>query len=197
MRYLKSAALLALCLVSSAYGDGGRALADGPGALLAVFDAHGNYVGPVVGFEDRPLATVITINGATIMAPISRAPVGTHLSVSQFEWSSSSTLLLYLSSNCSGPPIIETSTIIFGSGESVPVRPSLSIRTGLEATAYIAPDTYSTTFSSQSQIETPFGCSGPVPTFTVTGWLPASTYPLSRNYPEPLTIRMDDRPGSR
>jgi hypothetical protein len=191
MRYLKAAALLALCLACSAYGDDAHAPADGPGALLSIFDAHGKYVGPVVSFEDRTLATAITINGATVIVSITRVPKGAHLSASQFEWASSAPYSLYLSSDCSGPPVILSSTMIIGSGQSVPVRPSLSIRRGAETTLYIAPDTYSTTLVGQSQIEIPFGCSGPG--LTVTGWLPAGTYRLDRQYPEPLTVRMDDR----
>ncbi|WP_147329489.1 hypothetical protein [Paraburkholderia sp. DHOC27] len=196
MRYLKAAALLAVCLACSAYGDDAHKPADGPGALLSVFDARGNYVGPVVGFEDRPLATVITVNGVTVVVPITRLVNGVHLSASKFEWSSSAGLYVYLSTNCSGPPVIFSSTMIIGSGQVVPVRPSLTIRTGSETTLYIAPDTYSTTLVGQSQVETPFGCFGP-PGLTVTGWLPASTYRLDRQYPEPLTIRMDDRQSSR
>lgn len=194
MRYSKATALLALCLACSAYGGDGRDPADGPGAPLAVFDAHGKYVGPLVGFEDRPIATVITANGAIIVVPISRAPSGTHLSASKFEWSNSSALQPYASSNCSGSPVIMSSSIT-GSGETEPVRPSATVRAGTETTAYIAPDAYSTTIAIQSEIEGPFGCS-PFG-LTTTGWLPASTYPVNRNYPEPLTIRMEDHQGRR
>ncbi|WP_114811339.1 hypothetical protein [Paraburkholderia kururiensis] len=199
MHYSIVAALCAVCLASSAYGgDAGEGNSANPGrdpggnagAALEVVDAQGHDVGPLVSFTDRTVATVVSVDGAIIVAPLSRASAGGHLSASQFEWSSSTAFPNYPSTDCSGPPIV-SSTNFVGSGDAAPVRPSLTIRTGSVATAYIAPDTWSTTIAGQSQVESHFGC---IATSTSTsGWLPASTYSLTQNYPEPLTVRFDNR----
>jgi hypothetical protein len=197
MRYLKAAALLVICLASSAYGGNGDAPADGPGALLSVFDAQGRYVGPLVSFEDRGIATVITVNGAIVVVPISRASVGVHYSASKFAWGSSGTLVEYPAATCSGPPTISTAAGGVGAGDTAPVRASVTIREGAETKVYVAPDTYSTTIVSQSQASTPLTPSSCSPSLGLseTGWLPETAYSLNGNYPEPLTIRMDEGHG--
>lgn len=196
MRYSTVAALCAVCLASSAYGgegtsaNPGRDPGESQGAALEVFDAQGHDVGPLVSFTERTVATVVSVDGAIIVAPLSRASAGGHLSASQFEWSSSTTFPNYPSADCSGPPIVSATNLV-GSGDAAPVRPSLTLRTGSVATAYIAPDTWSTTIAGQSQLESNFGCIAT--SRSTSGWLPASTYSLTQNYPEPLTVRFDNR----
>ena len=96
------------------------------------------------------------------------------LKVFQYEWASD--LAAYLSSDCSGTPLI-TSTVS-------QLRPSQIIRQGVDATLYIAGDTYSaqTTFMS-------FNLSGRcLPGDILEAWSPESSYSLTQHYPEPLTI---------
>jgi hypothetical protein len=198
MRYVDATALLVLCLASSAFGADGGTLTDGPGGPLAVFDAQGKYVGPLVSFEDQPLATMITVNDATVIVPISRASSSSgHLSASSFAWSSSTPFLEYPTADCSGPAII-LSTTMTGAGDVAPVRPSITITAGAVSTVYIAPDTYSSTFpnTAQQQVGAP-GCIAFPVALPVTGWLPATTYSLNQNHPAPLTIRLDDHRDRR
>jgi hypothetical protein len=198
MRYVNVAALLALCVAASAFGADTDSSADGPGGPLAVFDAQGKYVGPLVSFVDQSIAAVITVNGATIVVPISRAVSSSgHLSASSFAWSSTDPFVSYPTADCSGPPIV-LSTTITGAGDAAPVRPSLTIRTGSAAITYIAPDTYSSSLPNASQVQVGSSACATFPVITsLSGWMPASTYPLSQNYPEPLTVRIDDRRGRR
>lgn len=198
MRYVNVAALLALCVAASAFGADTDSPADGPGGPLAVFDSQGKYVGPLVSFVDQSIATVIFVNGAIIVVPISRVTSSSgHYSASKFAWTSSSPFINYPTADCSGPPIILSTTYI-GTGDAAPARPSVTVRTGTETIAYIAPDTYSSSIQNPSQEQANNGgCAVSPITSSVSGWLPASTYSLSQNYPEPLTVRIDDRRGRR
>ncbi|WP_114811338.1 hypothetical protein [Paraburkholderia kururiensis] len=187
MRTSHAAVLLALCLTPLvAHGDDptSRAPANNA-AVLKVFDAQGRYVGPLVAFDNEPVATVIEVNGAVIVVPLSRLYTDDQFSSTQYEWASSffpSTY--YPTSDCSGPPFI--------SGDA-PVRPAVTLRSGSVATTYIAADTPSSTLTLHSYGQ-PGSCStlgsspSVPPVITEEGWTPASTYPLTQNYPEPLTV---------
>lgn len=187
MRTSHAAVLLALCLTPLvAHGDDttSRAPANN-NAQLKVFDAQGRYVGPLVAFDDEPVATVIEVNGAVIVVPLSRLYTNDQFSSTQYEWASSLFLGAdYPTSDCSGLPFI--------SGDA-PVRPSVTLRSGSVVTTYIAPDAPSSTITLNSY-GTPASCStrgsspSVPPPITEEGWMPASTYPLTQNYPEPLTV---------
>jgi len=173
-------AVLALGVTTLSYGfDGsgsdGRESGERAGQrTLKVFDSQGKVVGRLVSYG--PLGVILNVNGATVLGRIERASInnGSQHSASQYEWASD--LGAYLSSDCSGTPLI-TSTVS-------QLRPSQIIRQGVDATLYIAGDTYSaqTTFMS-------FNLSGRcLPGDILEAWSPESSYSLTQHYPEPLTI---------
>jgi hypothetical protein len=193
MRPMHVAALLALSLTFHAYGGDGSGPDNGQSGnpedqvVLKVFDGQGRYVGPLVSLNDAQVATIIVANSATIVVPLNRTynPSTNQLSANQYEWGSSlSSLGYYPTTDCSGPPFID--------GDS-PARPSMTIRVGADATAYIAPDTESSTITIQSYGQlgscTTLGANSSLPPVQIEeGWAPESTYSLTQHYPEPLFV---------
>lgn len=188
MRHAHVAALLMLCLTSLARGGDGQDSGNQDDQRnLKVFDAKGHYVGPLVGYAQDTVATVIVANHATVVVPLSRTTnANDEFSVSQYQWGNEvDSFPSYLSTDCSGPPIIVGAT---------PVRPSLTLRVGAVATVYIAPDSDSSTLTAHSYGPPGASCftlgsSPSVPPVTPgEGWTPESTYPLTQNYPEPLSV---------
>jgi hypothetical protein len=190
MRKLFVFALLTLSVTSVSHGandspvGGGNNNAPGDYHVLQVFDSRGRSVGPVFSTS---LATgvILNVSGANILVPIQRVSnsVG-HYSASQYQWSGASPS--FPTTNCSGPPVI--------SDISAALRPVLVVRNGADATAYIAPDGYTSLITLLSYAPSEGQCvafgSSPTspPVFSVYGWNPGGTYPLTQNYPEPLTI---------
>ncbi|ALE59085.1 hypothetical protein R8871_06523 [Paraburkholderia graminis C4D1M] len=184
MRKSLGAALLALGVTTLSHGfdgsgsDGRESGERGGQRILKVFDGQGKVVGPLVSYE--PLGTVLNVNGAMIFAPIERVSInnGSQYSASQFEWAGN--FSAYLTPDCSGSPLITPSV-----APTSQLRPAQIVRQGVDATVYIAGDTYSA--------RTPFmsfrsngGCvSSSEP---LDSWVAESSYSLTQHYPEPLTI---------
>ncbi|MFL9962891.1 hypothetical protein PQR02_17705 [Paraburkholderia sediminicola] len=185
------AGLLALSVTSLSYGhDGSRADGRETGErgdhpALKVFDAQGKSVGPLLA-EGSAAGVVLDVNGATILVPIRRvSDSGSQITASQYKWSGkfSDDISFYSSTDCSGPPLI-----IGDITETL--RPSVVVRQGVDATVYIAPDTYSTNITALTyRAGSPAQCYPRVaPSVSEKGWSPESAYSLTQNYPEPLTI---------
>ncbi|MGF6935505.1 hypothetical protein OKW41_004667 [Paraburkholderia sp. UCT70] len=184
VRKVLVAALLALSMATLSYGfdgsgSGGRESGERGGQRTPkVFDSQGKVVGPLISYE--PLGTVLLVNGAVIFAPIQRVSIsnGSQHSASQFQWAGD--FSAYPTSDCSGSPLITPTA-----AATSQVRPSQIVRQGVDATVYIAGDTYSvqTTFMS-------FLISGRCSPGqeTLEAWSPESSYSLTQYYPEPLTI---------
>ncbi|MBC8748785.1 hypothetical protein OKW43_001815 [Paraburkholderia sp. WC7.3g] len=189
MRKSLVAALLCLSVTSLSYGgdgdrsDGRENGERGEHRVLKVFDAQGKSVGPLVSVSSPPrtAGVVLNINGATILVPIQRASnSGGQISASQYEWAGDFNPAKYPTSDCSGVPVIDD---IFAK-----LRPSSVVRQGADATVYVAPDTYSMDVTLRSSlVNGDCVSSSPFP-FNVPGWQAESTYSLTQNNPEPLTI---------
>jgi hypothetical protein len=68
------------------------------------------------------------------------------------------------------------------------LRPASVIKQGADAAVCVAADTYSTNITVKSSlVDGHCLSSSPFP-FNVPGWQAESTYSLTQNYPEPLTI---------
>ncbi|MGA7778068.1 MAG: hypothetical protein WCA85_10225 [Paraburkholderia sp.] len=190
MRKSLVAVLLALGATSLSYGDDSAPFDGGhPGGpydhhVLYAFDSHGKRIGPVLSLGTID-GVILSINGVTTFIPVERVTnsAGQFLA-SQYEWWSGTYSSIFPSSDCSGPPIIVGD--VLGT-----LRPSTVIRQGNDATAYIAPDTYSTTITTAMSLYSSGQClSGSTlpPYITGEGWTPESSYSLTQNYPEPLSI---------
>jgi hypothetical protein len=177
-------ALLICGLVTSAHADDGNDRGRrengerGDHRTLKVFDGQGHVVGPLVSYG--PLGTILNVNGIPIFAPIQHAStkITTQYSASQFQWAGA--FSAYLSTDCSGFPIITPS-----SASSSQVRPAQFVRQGADVTAYIAGDTYSAQTSFKSYRS---GSACVVGTETLEAWTAETSYPVTQHYPEPLTI---------
>ncbi|MGF6299364.1 hypothetical protein OKW43_001818 [Paraburkholderia sp. WC7.3g] len=192
MRKSLVAVLLASGITSLSYGgDGNRS--DGPEAgkqgehrVLKVFDATGKNVGPVVTLGFFP-GVVLHVSGATILVPISRPfDSGGQYPASQYQWGWLASSLGYPTTDCSGPPVVPA-----GGDASDILRPSIVVREGADATAYVAPDTHTTDVTLRSYVahgKCAPDTSRPDRLHMVKGWYAESTYSLTQNYPEPLTI---------
>ncbi|MFL9962890.1 hypothetical protein PQR02_17700 [Paraburkholderia sediminicola] len=189
MRKSLVAALLGLGVTSLSYGgDGDRSGSrehgeHGEHRVLKVFDARGKTVGPLVSVSNPPrtAGVVLDINGATILVPIQRASnSGGQIFASQYEWAGDFNPAKYPTSDCSGVPVIDD---LFAK-----LRPASVIKQGADAAVYVAADTYSTNITVKSSlVDGHCLSSSPFP-LNVPGWQAESTYSLTQNYPEPLTI---------
>lgn len=189
MRKLFVSALLTLSVTSMSYGAaddipsfGGNNQAQGDYPVLQVFDSRGKAVGPVFS-TDLSTGVILNVSGTNVLVPIQRVSNSEgHYSASQYQWAQL-TNVSFVTSNCS-PPILVTTT-------SSALRPVIVIRSGADAMAYIAPDTASTLITAGSYLNgtqcLTTGVSG-VPAVSEPSWGVGSIYPLTQNYPEPLTI---------
>ncbi|WP_124800658.1 hypothetical protein [Paraburkholderia phosphatilytica] len=180
MRPTQVAVLLAVCLGLSPLAHAGDDQ-DPDGShrdrqhVLKVFDSQGKYVGPLVPIDQITIGAVVHANGTLIVAPISRISQNGQVSASQYQWASTlSAIASPPTVDCRGLPIINA-LIVPGV-----LRPSFSVRSGTVATAYIAGDVYSMPTPPNGQCT---GQGSPTPS-----WLAQSTYPLTQNHPEPLSI---------
>jgi hypothetical protein len=152
---------------------------------LQVFDSRGKSVGPVfsIGLSS---GAIVNANGVSILVPIQRVSNSAgHFSASQYQWAPSSSIETeqFATSNCSPPPLVDDT--------SGALRPVIVLRNGADATAYIAPDTYSHFGTLGSYLNgTQCVMTGAPTNPTTSGpvWNVGSTYPLTQNYPEPLSI---------
>lgn len=189
MRKLFVSALLTLSVTSMSYGaaddipsGGGNTDARGGYPVLQVFDSRGKSVGPVFS-TDLLTGVILNVSGANVLVPIQRVSNSAgHYSASQYQWAQSSNVQ-FVTSNCSPPPMVNTN--------SSALRPVIVIRSGADATAYIAPDTSTSMATVGSYLNgtqcITTGVSG-VQAFSEPTWGVGSIYPLTQNYPEPLTI---------
>jgi hypothetical protein len=190
MRKSLVAVLLVLGMTSLSYGDDGASSDGGhPGGssehrVLYAFDSHGKRVGPVLSLGTLE-GVVLSINHVITFIPIAQETNSAgQILPSQYQWWSGTYSSIFPSSDCSGPPIIVGN--ILGV-----LRPSTVIRQGDDAIAYIAPDTNSTTITTAMSYQVPGQClSGSTlpPYITGEGWTPESSFALTQNYPEPLSI---------
>lgn len=176
MRNATVAVLLALSSIPLAHADDtARETHTRRAQTLKVFDSQGKYIGPLVAIDQLTVGTVVNANGVLIVAPIHRVSVNGQTSTSQYEWANTLPATAAPPTlDCRGFPVIGALT-----GPGV-LRPSFTLRSGTEATAYVAPVGYSMPTPPNGQCT---GEGSPAPS-----WLAQSTYPLTQNYPEPLAI---------
>lgn len=192
MRCLLLVAML-LCAASAQAGDShdernGRP-GDGRGGPPKVYDARGEYVGQL-GTNNGVDGVFLTISGAVTFVGVERASVGTQLSATQFQWTTSS-YIEYPSTDCSGPPVLE-----YNNGRPTPYtlgpRPSVAVRQGADVVLYVAGEADSTTVQAWSYRTNPV--MNVCKTYSASlerGQVFAldTTYQLTQIHPEPLTIR--------
>jgi hypothetical protein len=177
------AVLLCLCLISLAHGDDRSDAGHRPdnptghAQVLSVFDAEGNYVGPVISINQVAIGAVVHANGTIIVAPIGRASQNGQLSASQYQWASTLTPI-------QTPPIVDCRNLPVINALNAPgvLRPAYTTRVGNVATAYIAADTYSIPSPANGQ------CTSQSTQYPLFVWLTESVYSLTQNHPEPLAI---------
>jgi hypothetical protein len=182
-------ALFTLSVSSVSYGaadiPAGDGMNDAGGGdpVLQVFDSRGQSVGPA--FSTGPTTgAIVNANGVNILVPIQRVSNSAgHYSASQYQWAPTQFTPQFASSNCSLPPFVNDI--------SAALRPVIVFRSGADATAYIAPDTYTQSAALGSYLNGTQCVMAPAPTSPldlVPIWNVGSIYPLTQNYPEPLTI---------
>jgi hypothetical protein len=152
--------------------------------VLKVFDAQGRLVGRLASYHGYD-GVYLTINGAIVFAAVTWLLVDPHhIDSSRFQWWTFGPFN-YSTADCSGSPII--------SPQSSP-RPSIAMRKGADVTLLIAGDTVSSP-ATVVAVSDGTNCAppptighvppstAPVPAFTAE-----TDYPLTAQYPEPLTI---------
>lgn len=143
-----------------------------------VYDAQGKYVGHLSNLGN---GVYLTIDGAVAFVSIERVRDSATSSATQFRWASAN-IVYYASSDCSGPPIIDASN---------GARPATAVRVGADVVLYVAGDADSTTLHAGSKRQAPnLNVCGQI---TQNGdikkaFSSESTFPLTQEYPEPLTI---------
>ncbi|MDR5748796.1 hypothetical protein QCE73_37070 [Caballeronia sp. LZ029] len=183
MRYLLVLALL--CAAVSTYAgdshDQGAGRHGGERQGPKVYDAQGKYVGLLVGSASGD-GVYLTINGAATFVGINRVSDNTTASATQFQWWGGN-FAAYASSDCSGPAIIQSYDALG--------RPSTAVRVGTDVVLYVAGGADSTTLQARSQ-RVPRNLDVLCASLDVQFdrvFATEATYPLSQEYPEPLTIR--------
>lgn len=174
MRYLLAMAWLFGAVLAYAGDSQGR----GSGQMPKVYDAQGKYVGQLSNIGD---GVYLTINGAVTFVAITRVDNGIDASATQFQWGSAKTIY-YASSDCSGPAIIPA-----GNGP----RPSVAGRVGADVVLYVAGTANSTTLHAGSMRQAPDAnaCFSDQNSNINQAFATETTYPLTQEHPEPLTIQ--------
>ncbi|WP_244817875.1 hypothetical protein [Caballeronia sp. Lep1P3] len=151
--------------------------------VLRVFDANGKVVG-AFRYSGGGAGVFVTVNGASVFLPVVRRQVSgtgdqTVYSASQFSWGLYF-INQYFSADCSGAPLI-----VSNAGP----RPSSVLRTGSEVTVYVAPASNSQFLSVSSYLLGSAGqCQRYATPLTQAGWPVESSYVITQDHPEPLTV---------
>ena len=151
--------------------------------VLQVFDANGKAVGAFKYAGGGP-GVFMTVNGAVVFVPVLRREAGgtgneTSYSATQFEWGRYFINEFY-TADCSGPPLVS---------EDTGPRASFVLRRGPEATVYVAPAANSQLLSVSSYLVGTNGqCQRYATPATKAGWPIESSYVITKDHPEPLSI---------
>ncbi|MFM0053586.1 hypothetical protein [Caballeronia grimmiae] len=151
--------------------------------VLHVFDANGKAVG-AFEYAGGSAGVFLTVNGAAVFVPIIRRQVsgtGNQIvySATEFTWGWYFMNQFY-SADCSGAPLVSDTT---------GPRPSFALRKGSEVTVYVGPETNSQFLSVSSYILGTNGqCQRYTPPLTAGGWPVESSYVITQDHPEPLSI---------
>ncbi|SAK75868.1 hypothetical protein AWB79_04521 [Caballeronia hypogeia] len=151
--------------------------------VLQVFDANGKAVGAFV-YAGGNSGVFITVNGAAVFVPVTRRQVsgtGNQISYSATEFTWGWYFINQFSSaDCSGSPLITD-----GTGP----RPSFALRSGSNVTVFAAPASNSQFLSVSSYIIGTNGqCQRYATPVTASGWPIESSYVITDDHPEPLSI---------
>ncbi|SAL83913.1 hypothetical protein AWB67_06537 [Caballeronia terrestris] len=151
--------------------------------VLQVFDANGKAVG-AFKYAGGGAGVFMTVNGAPVFVPVIRRQVAgtgnqTIYSATEFEWGWYFFNQFY-AADCSGSPLISDRT---------GPRPSFTLRRGSDVTVYIAPTTNSQYLSVSSYLlGTNSQCQRYTTPVTAAGWPIESSYVITQDHPEPLSI---------
>lgn len=150
--------------------------------VLQVFDANGKAAGAFRYFGGSG-GVFTTANGASVFVPIVRRAVAgtgnqTSYSATEFGWGSYF-INQFISADCSGAPLIT---------DTGP-RPSSMLRRGAEVTVYVAPGTDSQFLRVSSYLLGTNGqCQRYTTAVTQSGWPVESSYVITQDHPEPLSV---------
>jgi len=152
--------------------------------VLQVFDASGKAVGAFKYVAGAGSGVLMTVNGAPVFVPVLRRQVAgtgnqTIYSATDFVWGRYF-INQFCSTDCSGFPLIS---------ERTGPRPSFTLRRGTEVTVYVAPTTNSQFLGVSSYL---LGTDGQCQRYTTpvtrAGWPIESSYVITNDHPEPLSI---------